>query len=542
MSGFNLPTSPGNEFLGAMLQNENFLRLLQKKLGPLAKADTIDLATNLTWYDLSRTIQNLYPYRELIPCISKLPRVPADGGNAHHWKRITAINTGNVSSGVSVGNRGARIQITEQDMVAVYRTMGLESSVPFEARLAAKNLNPEILGTAVNATLRSVMIQEEQILINSNASLPLGTATISSLTAGGSGGSFASATVYVSVVALTGMGLLAYTPYASGVGGVLGQVTKVNADGSSDTYGGGSSQPSAVSNTSTTSGQIVTGTATIIPGAAAYAWFVGTSATTSNLYLAGVTQSNQAIFTAFPANTNQPLSSLLVGSSFQDNSTNLLLPDGILTQIFGAINGPDPGRAMATNRLLPTGVSLSAGGSLIYDMAAGNTGLTVSGSDIYEIDQLLQGAYEQYKLGFSRILMSAADMRGSFGKMLGQVGSNQNYRLLFDADEETGRIIAGRRVTSYFNKWMNNSLDAEVHPWVPAGTMILWSDRIPYELAGVPNILEAKVRQDYYQIQWPWKSRRYEYGVYVDEVFPCYYTPAFAVITNINQTAGSSTF
>jgi hypothetical protein len=71
---------------------------------------------------------------------------------------------------------------------------------------------------------------------------------------------------------------------------------------------------------------------------------------------------------------------------------------------------------------------------------------------------------------------------------------------------------------------------------------LFWSDKSPYELSGVANLLEAKVRQDYYQIQWPWRSRRYEYGVYVDEVFPCYFTPAFAAIINKNPATGSMVF
>ena len=89
---------------------------------------------------------------------------------------------------------------------------------------------------------------------------------------------------------------------------------------------------------------------------------------------------------------------------------------------------------------------------------------------------------------------------------------------------------------------MNNTLDVEVHPYLPPGTIVFWSEKIPYELSGVQNLLEARVRQDYYQIQWPWRTRRYEYGVYVDEVFSCYYTPAFAVISNKNPQAGTLVF
>ena len=179
---------------------------------------------------------------------------------------------------------------------------------------------------------------------------------------------------------------------------------------------------------------------------------------------------------------------------------------------------------------------------MVYTMSAGNTGLTLSGSNFNEIDAVLRAAYDQYKIGFDRILISATDVLNTFGAMLGQASTANGFRLMFDADAETGRIVAGRRVTSYLNKFFNNTLDVEVHPYVPPGTIIFWSDRSPYELSGVANLLEAKVRQDYYQIQWPWRSRRYEYGVYVDEVFPIYFTPAFAAITNINPTTGSFSF
>lgn len=535
----------GNEFVNALLNNENFVKNLEKRLGPLAKADTIQQATNLLWYDLSPIVQMLYPYRELIPRISRLPRVRADGGNAYHWKRITGINVNGASSGVSEGNRGARIAIAEQDLTAAYKTLGYESSVTFEARLGARNLSPEALGISVQSALRSLMIDEEKILINGDASLPLGLTPTPSLVAGtvtGLIGTFGGGTVYVVCVALTGMGYLGYSPYNSvtNSGGVQGQITKINADGTTDTYGGGSGQPSAETSTTTSSTQCVTATGTVVNGAFAYAWYVGSASGAE--YLAGITPSNQAIFTKFPATTNQPIGNLRVGASYADNSVDQLVPDGILAQVFGSVMGPSPGQFMSTNPLLPTGVSFSSGGSIIYTMPAGNTGLTIDGSNFVEIDSVLRAAYDQYKIGFDRILISATDVLDTFGAMLGQASTANGFRLMFDADKETGRIIAGRRVTSYLNKFFNNTLDVEVHPYVPPGCILFWSDRSPYELSGVANIFEARVRQDYYQIQWPWRSRRYEYGVYCDEVFSCYFTPAFAAIINKNPVSGSFVF
>ena len=321
------------------------------------------------------------------------------------------------------------------------------------------------------------------------------------------------------------------------------QARESNADGSADTYGGGSAQPSAIATVTPTGTECATATVTPVTGAMAYAWFIGsTAASPSTMYLAGLTPTNRAVFTGVPASTNQPLSSLYVAGNPQDNSTNLLTQDGVLTQIFGAVTGADPGRAMATNPLIPNGISFAASGAITYTMGNGNTGLTLNGSTINEFDTVFRTAWEQYKLGYDRIMMSATDMQNTFGAMLAQTGANNLYRLLFDADEETGRIVAGRKVTSYMNKFTNKVLDIETHPFLPPGTVLFWSDRMPYEVSGVGNIIEAKVRQDYYQIQWPWRSRRYEYGVYVDEGFPVYFAPGFAVITNINGTAGNPVF
>jgi hypothetical protein len=533
----------------ALLSDESFISQIAMKIGTsfnLEKADTISQATGLLWYDLSPVVQMLYPFKELIPLISKLPRVAGDGGNAYHWKRITAVNVNNVSIGVSEGNRGARIAIQEQDQLASYKTMGLESSTTFEARLGAKNLRPEALGISVQSTLRSTMIGEEQALILGNASSPLGTTGTVTLTKGGTGGNWGgTVTVYVMCVALSGYGWITYTPYNSvtGNGGVLGQVTKQNADGSVDIFGGGSSQPSAEANiASVTVNQQVTASVAPVLGAVAYAWYVSTA--TGQEKLQAITAANELIINEVPASTAQPVTNLQVGGVYQDNSLNTLIPDGILSQIYGSVFGTGYTTTMATNPQLPPVVNngdtlqTSSGGSLVYTSATANTGLTISGTNIKEFDCILQAAYDQYKLGFSRIFMSSGDLANFMGSFFAS-GAAAQFKILFDAEAATGRIIAGRRVTSYLNKFFNNTLDIEVHPFVPPGTVIFWSDSIPYELSGVGNILEAKVRQDYYQIEWPLRTRRYEYGVYVDEVFACYFTPGFAVIRNLNPPTGT---
>ena len=80
-----------------------------------------------------------------------------------------------------------------------------------------------------------------------------------------------------------------------------------------------------------------------------------------------------------------------------------------------------------------------------------------------------------------------------------------------------------------------SALDIKVHPNMPAGTLLMTTAALPYPLAGVGNLIQIRTRQDYYQIEWPLRTRRYEYGIYTDEVLQHFFPPAMAVITNIGN-------
>jgi hypothetical protein len=49
----------------------------------------------------------------------------------------------------------------------------------------------------------------------------------------------------------------------------------------------------------------------------------------------------------------------------------------------------------------------------------------------------------------------------------------------------------------------------------------------------VSNVTQMLMRQDYYQLEWPLVSRKYEYGVYADGVLQCYAPFSLGVINNI---------
>jgi hypothetical protein len=106
----------------------------------------------------------------------------------------------------------------------------------------------------------------------------------------------------------------------------------------------------------------------------------------------------------------------------------------------------------------------------------------------------------------------------------------------FTFDTKQGLIAGGTMVRSYLNKFsMNGAVEIPImiHPNLPAGTIFFDTDEIPYPLSGVGSVKRMLMRRDYYQIEWPLKTRKYEYGVYADGVLQNYFPPAFGVITNV---------
>jgi hypothetical protein len=84
-------------------------------------------------------------------------------------------------------------------------------------------------------------------------------------------------------------------------------------------------------------------------------------------------------------------------------------------------------------------------------------------------------------------------------------------------------------VRTYLNRFSMQGggvIDIKVYPNMPAGTILMTTKALPYLLAGVGNVVQIRTRQDYYQIEWPLRTRKYEYGVYVDEVLQNYFPPS----------------
>lgn len=489
-----------------------FSELSQQTLDLLNKADMSALskttvsqvagggAVALNAFDLRGPALALYPV--LTPLRNRLPREVSDRGDlATRWKAVTGVNVSNIDLGVAAGKRSGEIQITEQDFIASYAGIGLESSIDWEA-IWAGGLEFDNKATLVQSLLRAVMIGKENLLLNGNASVPLGTPAAPVLTGPTSGGSITLQANVVCVVALTGRGFQT----ASVTNGVPTVVSRTNIDGSTTVFGGGSSNVSPASNaiTTTSGNQTVTAKVAAVPGAVGYAWYIGTTA--ANARLCAITSTNVATLTTSPTTTQ------LTTAITADNSTNNLVFDGFITQ------------AAKT-------------GSGAYFQSLDNAFLTSDGvNGIVEIDAALQSFWDNKRLSPNEIWVNSQEAR-NINKKIVSSGGIPLFRFTVPngPNADAPAIMGGASVAKYWNKFTQQFLDVIIHPNLAPGMILLKTNEIPYPLSGVGEVNLVRCRRDYYQIEWPFVSRQYVYGVYADEVLVCRAPFSLGLITNIGN-------
>ncbi|HET6376305.1 MAG TPA: hypothetical protein VFF88_09670, partial [Methylocella sp.] len=320
-------------------------------------AQSPSAVSGLTFYDLELGAKFLYPV--LTPLRNMIPRVSGKGGIQAAWRAITAINATGLRFGVSSANRGGVMAVQTQDYTATYKGIGVETSVDFEAQYAGQDFD-DVRAIAAKTGLEALMLGEEAMILGGCASVPLGTTPTPTLSAVTTGGTLAAQSWSVVCAALTLDGIM----NGSVSGGVQGLITRQNADGSTDTFGGGVAKKSA-SAAVTTTGATSSIAATVSPvaGALGYAWFWGSAGAEK---LGAITTINSVVITAPAAGTQTP------ASLANDNSTNALAFDGLIYQ-----------------------AAVPGSGAYVYAMPAGTAGIGTpltsdSAGGIMEIDAALK--------------------------------------------------------------------------------------------------------------------------------------------------------
>lgn len=486
--------------------NESALAILAKALqSPLPDAITkaftspANATTGLAEYNLEQGARLIFPIDT--PLRNMLPREVGQAGMQANWRAITAVNPNLENIGVSEGNRGGYNSYTEVDRLGKFVELGLEDYVTWKAERAAGNFQ-NLDELAVQLLLQATMEAEERIILGGNASNSIGTCGAVTTTVVNAGGTIPGGSMLLTCVPLT---LRGYSSSTVG-SGVKVPYTRTNADGSSDTingfYGGASANAAAT----TTGAAVVTGVVTPIPGAAGYAWFLGLAGAQ---LLAAITTLASVSLSA-PAAGTQNLTAIVGG----DKSTDALIFDGLISQMIGAGSGSYI-KAMA-NGVSGTGNRLTSTGS-------GSGGIA-------EFDAAILSFYTNYRLIPTDIWISGADQTNIKALIL---NGNTNLAPFFVGND--GEVRAGAQVKTYANPigYGSQFLRLNVHPFLAQGTVLFTTEKVPYALSNVRQIMKMNLRRDYYSILWPLRSRKYEYGVYFDGLLQHYMPASMGMIYNI---------
>lgn len=485
----------------------------------LAKAWTQSASaiSGITAYDLEAPAKKLYPV--ITPLRNETPRVSGKGGIQANWRAVTGVNTNKTPIGLSEGNRGGVMATTTADYTAVYKGYGLDDYVTLEADYAAEGFD-DVKALAVEGLLRSLMIGEERMILGGNNQLALGNTPNPTLTTANTGGSLTGNVSYgVACVALTMDGYYR----AAVAGGVVQQIARLSAGpvSNTDTVNGGTARPSAQANvTSSASANIsvISASVTAVAGAVAYAWFWGLAA--GNLTLGAITTINSVLISAAAAgNTVSPGQSNYNALTLTDFSRDSLSFDGLITFASQSSLG-------AYQKVQATGTP-GTGTPLTPDGKGG----------VVEIDVALKSFWDNYRLSPTTLWVNSQEM-SAISNATANASTTSAQRIVFSS--EPGKVVGGAVITrSYLNKYSmdgNTELQIRLHPNMPPGTMLFTTQRLPYPLSNVTNVLQMRMRRDYYQVQWPMVTRKYEYGVYADGVLQNFFPPSQGLVTNIGAS------
>ena len=498
----------------ALANPQDLMEQLQKAGAGQGWTQSATSTSGITYYDLEAPSKHLVPF--LSPIRNSLPRVSGGLGIQANWRAITGLNTANLTVGVSEGNRGGISTSATTDYFAKFVTLGIEDSVTDEAQRAAKNFE-DLRASAQLNLLNQFMVEEERVILGGQGTFALTTQTPTPTGVMSTGGGMTQQATVAYCVALSLEGL---RQSGAGSGVTLASGTNIAVPitfsrtragvwGGSDTINLGQCKISAESSAYTlaSSNKTITWSVTSVAGAVAYAWFTGTTGA-GNCALAAITTTNVFVQTADAAGSQLANATGLS----TDHSSDSTVFDGIIAQF-----------------------AKSGSGAYVKSLDNANFASTAGDGTVDQIETALGTMYDNKRLGPKVIYFNRIDAQNYKKNVYAKSGTPSWQIRVPSGPGGQIEMVGGSIIPKYFNQYTNEEIDVQVHPYLPQGTAIGWTQTLPYKLNDVPNVFQMKMRLDYYSEEWPRTKRAYEFGVYEDGVLQCYFPGAGFLLQNIGN-------
>lgn len=449
----------------------------------------LNLAENLAGVNLEAPAKMLVPVYS--PLRNTIARVKAAiGAKKVDWHAVRDLDANKVWSNVAEGARNAFDTITTEDRSATFKTLEKEGYVTIEA-LQASRAYDDLLAKGTLMTLWSHMIREEFMILGGNITVigkPSGTPATSSAAAVAPAVAFGAGTYKFKISALVLQGADQ---------GAKGQVAAVDSVGETDASTASADQIVA-------GGEDPTVTWNDVKGAVAYNVYAKIAADPTFTYQATVFVNKWTAQVAYVNTGNVP---------------NAADQTGIATQFDGII--PDIEKNVTGDQ---------------YQSLDGGTLTAEDGGAIAQFEKALLSQWDNFRLGATEIWCHSQQFRDIRKKIVGT--SNPAMRIMLQDGERN--LIGGVAVTGYLNNYSSPTAEGvppiipiKVHPFIPKGTILFTTMRVPYPLNEVPNVYEIEENEGYTQRNFAFTTRRFEWGIESIQVLKSYFPVAHAVIKNV---------
>ncbi len=441
---------------------------------------TAPLATGLVAFDLQAPAKMLIPHET--PISNEVPRNQGVG-LAARFKRILGFSNAGVGGvadvrpsfdseaitntfgGVSGLRRPNKISYASDEKVVLYKEVGLSDSVTFKAEHTSRGYQ-NLRSLSQTALLWATKLGQEKMFLYGR-----GTST-------GFEGALAAPTA-TSVTATTpGAG---QTGNTANVANLFIYVTAKNG-----TFG--ESVASTVLNStafSAVTGKTATVTWTDSVGALGYNVYMGTTTGIANAWFAGTTQTNSAVISFTGAGTGG-VPSVGAQPPAADTSATSADYDGFLTI------QSDPTVSGYVARLNGLWGTSNPGGEIQTAFSAMWNANRADPAHIW--------TYAGGRVGLSDLLKTA---------------SSANYRIEVTNSDANSGVRLGSMVTGVANEITGTMADIRVHPFMPAGVMLLRSETLPFPDSEIAGTTEFRYDTDYLGIEWPAIQMTYDASTWI---------------------------